>query len=758
MFTLRTTVCTLLIWSALAAGAPKEAERVRRVASTGHLWGAIQQYHPALTSNSPKWEEAFAKAAEKLWDAPSNEACIPVVDGLLSILNDPATRRVQPRGKSLVELPTTMRPFSWIEKDVLLVHFNDVASLWADPELASPVLIPELEKANTVIFDLRPPKRDRQEQGMADLSWEINAIFDAIIPLLIVEPIQLPGVRSRMSIGKPLPDFPLASIYPAGVFICQGQTVKPKGTRAKRLVFLINDESYVPTSTLALQHLGYARLITEGSSSRDWSAVTKEVNLLEGIKVEYRITELIYSDGTTGAMADEWVKPSNSIERDSPGILKALEISKKDFPFLRNSRRGNSLVPITEAVEKSAEGHYPDLGHRLLAASKYWNAINGFFAYQHLLDKPWSGVLEEQLPFFAGAKNALEYQQAVARFIANIQDSHGSLDTAFPDGSPLEIDQLLGDAALPLLVQVLEGKVAVTAIPDSALEKAGLKVGDVVLAVDGEDIVSRMARIQPFMAASTPQKMEFRVANRALSGPKDQTAVLLIHRGKAKPFEVRFNRGLSRTYWPQRRSGDVLKTLPGEVGYLDLDRIQPQDVNKAYEQLKNTQAIIFDMRGYPTAGAWMIPSRFVAQRNAKAAVFRVPIASVQAGEAGITWMEFDQRTDSANNPPYKGRVVMLMDEGAQSSAEHMGLHLEAGNNATFIGSPTSGANGNITYVFLPGNLKTYFTGLDTRHGNGDQLQRKGLQPHIFVRPTIQGLAEGRDEVLERAIQFIEEGH
>ena len=101
---------------------------------------------------------------------------------------------------------------------------------------------------------------------------------------------------------------------------------------------------------------------------------------------------------------------------------------------------------------------------------------------------------------------------------------------------------------------------------------------------------------------------------------------------------------------------------------------------------------------------------------------------------------------------------MLMDEGSQSSAEHMGLHLEAGNNATFIGSPTSGANGNITYVYLPGNLKTVFTGLDTRHGNGDQLQRKGLQPLVLVRPTLKGLAEGRDEVLERALKFVSEGH
>jgi C-terminal processing protease CtpA/Prc len=46
------------------------------------------------------------------------------------------------------------------------------------------------------------------------------------------------------------------------------------------------------------------------------------------------------------------------------------------------------------------------------------------------------------------------------------------------------------------------------------------------------------------------------------------------------------------------------------------------------------------------------------------------------------------------------------------------------------------------------------TGHEVRHANGKQLQRVGLQPDVRVAPTIAGIAAGRDEVLDRAVEFI----
>jgi C-terminal processing protease CtpA/Prc len=47
-----------------------------------------------------------------------------------------------------------------------------------------------------------------------------------------------------------------------------------------------------------------------------------------------------------------------------------------------------------------------------------------------------------------------------------------------------------------------------------------------------------------------------------------------------------------------------------------------------------------------------------------------------------------------------------------------------------------------------------FSGHDVRHADGRQLQRVGIQPDIHVEPTVAGIVAGRDEVLERAIEFL----
>jgi C-terminal processing protease CtpA/Prc len=95
-----------------------------------------------------------------------------------------------------------------------------------------------------------------------------------------------------------------------------------------------------------------------------------------------------------------------------------------------------------------------------------------------------------------------------------------------------------------------------------------------------------------------------------------------------------------------------------------------------------------------------------------------------------------------------------MDERTISQAEHTGLFFEAANKTVFIGSPTMGANGDVTTVVLPGGIVVRFTGHDVRYPDGRQLQRVGLQPLVRVRPTVAGLRAGRDEVLEKALEFL----
>lgn len=107
-----------------------------------------------------------------------------------------------------------------------------------------------------------------------------------------------------------------------------------------------------------------------------------------------------------------------------------------------------------------------------------------------------------------------------------------------------------------------------------------------------------------------------------------------------------------------------------------------------------------------------------------------------------------------NSDYYKGKVVILINEISQSSAEFHAMAYEVNPNATVIGSTTAGADGNVSKISLPGDISTTISGIGVYYPNGKETQRVGIIPDIELRPTIKGIKSGRDELLDKAIEVI----
>jgi C-terminal processing protease CtpA/Prc len=108
-----------------------------------------------------------------------------------------------------------------------------------------------------------------------------------------------------------------------------------------------------------------------------------------------------------------------------------------------------------------------------------------------------------------------------------------------------------------------------------------------------------------------------------------------------------------------------------------------------------------------------------------------------------------------DNPGYyKGKVVILVNEITQSQAEYTTMALRVAPRAVVIGSTTAGADGNVSDFFLPGGIRTMISGLGVYYPDGRETQRIGIVPNIVVRPTIKGIREGRDELVEKGVALI----
>lgn len=82
------------------------------------------------------------------------------------------------------------------------------------------------------------------------------------------------------------------------------------------------------------------------------------------------------------------------------------------------------------------------------------------------------------------------------------------------------------------------------------------------------------------------------------------------------------------------------------------------------------------------------------------------------------------------------------------------MALRTAPDVTIVGSPTAGADGNVSLITLPGGVRTYFSGLGVYYPDRSPTQRIGIVPDIVSMPTIAGIQNGVDEVLEEALALL----
>jgi len=109
---------------------------------------------------------------------------------------------------------------------------------------------------------------------------------------------------------------------------------------------------------------------------------------------------------------------------------------------------------------------------------------------------------------------------------------------------------------------------------------------------------------------------------------------------------------------------------------------------------------------------------------------------------------------SVATPHIGGRVVFLTDGRAISYAESFLSFVEHYKLGEIVGEPTAGANGNVNSFILPGGFNVTWTGMKVVKHDGSQHHTVGVLPTILFHRTLAGVAAGKDEYLEKALEII----
>lgn len=729
-----------------AAGAqpvqPAEGTRVERLAALGKLWGAVRLVHPQLAYQDIDWDEALVQTIPKVEAAKTTEEYRAAVESMLALLHDPDTRTVvadAPAGRSGTPIAPTLQ---WTDDKIAIVNLPDRGYFDSDTTNGSNALKKLLTEARTgrgVVLDLR------NASGVAR-----SRIFDAVLtqslPLLISQGFTTSGVRYRMHSGFETQSGVSSGGYFSAMVTRNGDSIAPSAPSSGKVPIVILMDAYSASLFpvfAGLQAGGIASVLQAGTSDVADGLTTRM--MLGEISADIRMGELINGDGSLGFQPDGSVPPRQPGASDA-GTATALQTLRSGAMVRKPRTPAPQSVPRPENFSRDTP--YPDREHRLLGLFRFWNTINYFFPYKHLMDRPWEPVLAEYIPRIEAAGTALEYHLTVSEMAVNLQDSHVS---AFSK----TLQDYVGPETPTVSVRIVENQVVVTRIWGKAAQEAPtLKVGDIVTAVDGEPVPKRRERMSRYLAHSTPQGLIYKLNRSFLSGPTGSKAMLEIKNRDGAKSTVTLSRAPMGGGAPD--DSPTYKVLKQGYGYFDLTRLTPAELDAAFEAVKNTPALILDMRGYPR-GVFFALGQRLARKTATAALFeRAEVSGADFSDDGAGSRRKFSQVIQPGEKPYTGKVVMLINEDAISQSEHTCLFVEAATDShvTFIGTATNGANGDVTSVGLTGGVFVRFTGHDVRHGDGRQLQRVGIQPHIKVAPTIAGIRAGKDEVLDKAIEYL----
>ncbi len=271
----------------------------------------------------------------------------------------------------------------------------------------------------------------------------------------------------------------------------------------------------------------------------------------------------------------------------------------------------------------------------------------------------------------------------------------------------------------------------ISPMPDSPAEKAGLKPGDQVIAIDGEDMTGK----------------DGEYARQHVLGPKGSTVHLkILRQGAEEPIEVDVQR--AAIVVPQVAG----KMLEDDIAYVQLFTFGDETAAGLKKTLKELldqkpKGLILDLRN--NGGGYLNTA--------------IDVVSQFIGDGVVMYEEYgDGRRETfqakrggvATDIP----LVVLINKGSASASEIVAGAIQDRGRGYLVGEKSFGKGSVQNYIELvdkQGAVRVTIARWLTP--NGRQIHKVGLQPDFPVEITPEDVDANRDAQLEKAIAVLTQG-
>lgn len=384
---------------------------------------------------------------------------------------------------------------------------------------------------------------------------------------------------------------------------------------------------------------------------------------------------------------------------------------------------------------------------RFLALCKLWNIVRYYYPYFQTISGAWNDVFFEMLTLFINAKDEREYYSAVQIFGTRLKDSHVAVKMG-------DSDEYDGKYVGNVVLKTLEER---TFVKDYIINsiKSGLQKGDEILSINGKSIISIQDSLKEKNSGSNEIVLR-RDINRLLLLSKKKTAELqIIRRNKIIKIHEQLTyintaRESEEKEYKSNAGKAVSEIIDRNIGYIRINDIFSGNFRVSFEKIRNSKAIIFDLRAYPNEIAVDFLKYFETRPFQTMDLYRADIHY----PGMMRTIENEIHIPSSKKKSYKRPVVLLINEYTQSQGESMLLAMKSIKNSVTLGDYTAGTNGNVMVITLPGKTKIRMSGIGVLLPDYAATQRTGIKPDILVQETPVSLLKGEDIQLKAAINHI----
>ena len=216
--------------------------------------------------------------------------------------------------------------------------------------------------------------------------------------------------------------------------------------------------------------------------------------------------------------------------------------------------------------------------------------------------------------------------------------------------------------------------VVIAPIEDTPAFRAGLRPGDLIVAVEGK---------------STLDMQLESVVNALRGDPGTKVAISVATHLGATPREVEIQREIIRI-----KSVVLVEELKGKIGYVSMRRTRfsehtSSEVEEAVKSLPRVEGLILDLRGNPGglfSQATQVADLFLPRG--------VPIVSIKEREGGREEVKYSRRQSIARDMP----LVVLIDEGSASASEIVAGAIQDNDRGVIVGAASFG-KGSVQTIF-----------------------------------------------------------